>query len=130
MRRHGWVSEREYFEALRAADQHAVQIKEEADERALELARTIQTYKDEKANELRSQIERERGTYATKDELAALDQKREAAVTALAERFDLAHRPVLEFMAAQTSRTAASLDWRTALFAVLMIAVVVFVKFV
>lgn len=49
----------------------ALKIKETADLAALSLAREIQTYKDEKANELRSQIERERGTYATKEDLAA-----------------------------------------------------------
>ena len=56
--------DRRYMERddLRA---QALKIKEEGDARALELARQIQTYKDEKANELRSQIERERGTYVT-----------------------------------------------------------------
>ncbi len=50
----------------------ALKIKETADLAALELAREIQTYKDEKANELRSQIERERGTYVTRDQLKPL----------------------------------------------------------
>ena len=45
----------------------ALKIKETADRAALELAREIQTYKDEKANELRSQIEGERGTYVTQN---------------------------------------------------------------
>ncbi len=49
----------------------ALKIKEEADKAALGLAREIQSYKDEKANELRSQIESERGSYSTKDDLAA-----------------------------------------------------------
>jgi hypothetical protein len=38
----------------------ALRIKDAGDEKALNLARDIQVYKDEKANELRSQIERER----------------------------------------------------------------------
>jgi hypothetical protein len=50
----------------------ALKIKETADRAALELAREIQTYKDEKANELRSQIERERGTYVTQEQLKPL----------------------------------------------------------
>lgn len=80
---------REYFEELRIADENlnkerdrrykevaeerakALKIKEEADKVALQLAREIQTYKDEKANELRSQIESERGLYPTKSELNA-----------------------------------------------------------
>lgn len=67
---------REYFEALRSADdrryaevaaerEKALKIKETADEKALDLARIIQTYKDEKANELREQINSERGSYVT-----------------------------------------------------------------
>jgi hypothetical protein len=47
----------------------ALKIKEEADKAALGLAREIQTYKDEKANELREQINSERGLYVTKTEL-------------------------------------------------------------
>lgn len=43
----------------------ALKIKETADLAALELAREIQTYKDEKANELREQISSERGLYVT-----------------------------------------------------------------
>lgn len=45
--------------------QKALSIKERADERALDLARVIQDYKDEKANELREQINSERGMYVT-----------------------------------------------------------------
>lgn len=56
---------KEHVDALRAADQRALQIKEEGEQRALELAREIQTYKDEKANELREQISSERGSYLT-----------------------------------------------------------------
>lgn len=47
----------------------ALKIKETADLAALQLAREIQTYKDEKANELREQINSERGLYATKNDL-------------------------------------------------------------
>src|ERR1700733_13118309 len=49
----------------------ALKIKEEADKAALGLAREIQTYKDEKANELREQISSERGHYASRDDLDA-----------------------------------------------------------
>ena len=62
----------------------ALKIKETADLTALSLARDIQVYKDEKANELRSQIERERGTYATKDDLAALADKLDVSIKSLA----------------------------------------------
>lgn len=99
------ITLKEYFEALRAADQRALSIKERADEKALELARQIQTYKDEKANELREQIASERGSYATKDEVAALTERLEALVTSAVERWNEAHKPVVEFMASQIART-------------------------
>ncbi len=78
---------REHLAALREADQRfererdrrylevareqarALQIKETADLTALDLARQIQTYKDEKANELREQINSERNLYPTKSQL-------------------------------------------------------------
>lgn len=90
---HDPVSLREHLEALRVADhrfqeerdrryaevnierEKALKIKETADLAALQLAREIQTYKDEKANELRSQIERERGSYVTQPELRSLEDK-------------------------------------------------------
>jgi hypothetical protein len=53
----------------------AAKIKERGDETALLLAREIQTYKDEKANDLRSQIDRERGTYATQSDIKMLTEK-------------------------------------------------------
>ena len=63
----------------------ALKIKETADLAALELAREIQTYKDEKANELRSQIERERGTYVTQSDLKGAVEKLEAMLAPLSE---------------------------------------------
>jgi vacuolar-type H+-ATPase subunit H len=95
------VSLREYFWALRDADQRffderdrryaevalerekALKIKEEADKAALGLAREIQTYKDEKANELREQISSERGLYATKGDVQAAVEKIEATLKPL-----------------------------------------------
>lgn len=47
----------------------ALRIKETADLAALQLAREIQTYKDEKANELREQINSERNLYPTKSQM-------------------------------------------------------------
>jgi hypothetical protein len=84
------VSLREHLEALRQADldfaeerdrryaevnierEKALKIKETADLAALQLAREIQTYKDEKANELREQINSERGLYATNKDIEPL----------------------------------------------------------
>jgi hypothetical protein len=63
----------------------ALKIKEMADHAALELARQIQTYKDEKANELRSQIEKERGTYVTQEQLVAITREHAAALKPLAD---------------------------------------------
>lgn len=66
-----WTVEtlKEHIEALRAADQRALQIKEEGDAKALNLQKETQQYKDEKANQLREQINSERGLYVTKAEL-------------------------------------------------------------
>jgi hypothetical protein len=58
----GEERDRRYAEVALARAE-ALRIKEVADEKALDLAREIQKYKDEKANELREQIAAERGTY-------------------------------------------------------------------
>jgi hypothetical protein len=77
------VSLREHFEALLDANdrryaevnterEKALKIKETADLAALQLAREIQSYKDEKANQLREQINSERGLYATNKDIEPL----------------------------------------------------------
>ena len=60
--------DRRYAE-VNVEKEKALKIKETAALAALQLAREIQTYKDEKANQLREQINSERGLYATKDDL-------------------------------------------------------------
>jgi vacuolar-type H+-ATPase subunit H len=75
--------DRRYAEVAEARAE-ALKIKEEADKVALDLARQIQTYKDEKANELREQINSERGLYVTKAEF----------------------KPVQDFIAAAAGRSA------------------------
>jgi vacuolar-type H+-ATPase subunit H len=82
--------DRRYAE-VKNAEEKALKVKEQADRDALGLAREIQTYKDEKANELRSQIERERGTYISRAEF----------------------KPVGDFIATQTGRASGALDMRT-----------------
>lgn len=62
----------------------ALRIKDTADLAALGLAREIQTYKDEKANELREQISSERGLYATKSDVIAAIEKVEETIKPLA----------------------------------------------
>jgi len=66
----GWTVEtlKEHVDALREADQRALAIKDVGDAKALELAREIQNYKDEKDNRLREQINLERGLYVTRVE--------------------------------------------------------------
>ena len=76
--------DRRYTE-VKNAEEKALKIKEEADKVALDLARQIQTYKDEKANELRSQIESERGNYASRSDLSAMNEKFEAAIKPFAD---------------------------------------------
>jgi len=98
----------EYYEALRKVDEKfqterdrrytevnierekALKIKEEADKAALSLAREIQVYKDEKANELREQLAAERLDYASKSDLVTL-----------ADKFDAITKPLLEYVQSQ-----------------------------
>jgi len=97
------VSLKEHFESLREADfrfyeerdrrysevnverEKALKIKETADLAALSLAREIQDYKDEKANNLRSQIEGERGHYSTKEDTKAVEEKFYAALKPISD---------------------------------------------
>ena len=89
--------DRRYAE-VREEQEKAIKIKEQADRDALDLARQIQTYKDEKANELRAQIERERGTYITRQELQSAVEKMEATI-----------KPLVVFSQQTTGR---GLGWR------------------
>jgi len=86
---------RDHLRDLREADQRALSIKETADLAALGLAREHQVYRDEQANQLREQINSERGGYVTRAALDAATAKIEAQL-----------HPVLEFMASQQGRSA------------------------
>jgi len=90
----------------------ALKIKEEADKAALGLAREIQTYKDEKANELREQINSERGFYASKDDVTSAVEKVEATIT-----------PLAEFVSRQQGRTQGISTSAAAVYAALLIVV-------
>jgi hypothetical protein len=110
------ISLREYFEALRHSDdkvdlwiyrfyeerdrrfsevalerEKALKIKETADETARILVAENQAYRDEKANELRAQIEGERGNYLSRSEYLtahqSLTEKLDAGQKETAERF-------------------------------------------
>ena len=105
--------DRRYAE-VKAAEEKALRVKEQADDRALGLAREIQTYKDEKANELREQINSERGLYPTRTELqSALDA------------IDASLKPLVEFMQSQQGRHGGTLDTRELVFALIGVAGVI-----
>ena len=72
----------------------ALLVKQEADKTALELARSIQEYKDERANDLRSQIESERGNYATKHDLISAMDKLDGII-----------RPIAQYVASQQGKS-------------------------
>ena len=76
--------DRRYTEVALARAE-ALRIKEEANKDALELARQIQTYKDNAHNDLINQLNRERGEYARKSELASALEKIEAVIKPLAD---------------------------------------------
>jgi len=91
--------------------ERALKIKEQADRDALGLAREIQTYKDEKANELREQIGSERGLYATKNDLVGVVEKLEATI-----------KPLADYIAADRGRgVGASAVWGAIALAVSLI---------
>jgi len=79
--------DRRYLE-VEAEKDRALQIKEEANKIALQLARDIQTYKDMKANELREQINSERGSYATKRDLSMEIDKIETMLEPMSRYID------------------------------------------
>jgi hypothetical protein len=111
---------REHLEALRAADaalaaerdrrysevaaekEKALRIKESADEKALDLASQIQTYKDQQHNGLLQQIDRERARYPTKDDLSAVTDKMQSQIT-----------PLTEYVVAQQGRSGGASESRT-----------------
>ena len=109
--------DRRYTE-VRIEQEKALVIKEKADDKALVLASEIQKYKDEKANELRAQIEGERHLYVTRADLQNLSDKTEAAL-----------KPVSEFVASQlatqSSQRAGALDARSLVFGVLFLVVAI-----
>jgi soluble cytochrome b562 len=89
------VTWKQYVDTLREADRQAEAVKEQAALRALALQAETQKYKDEKANDLRSQIERERGNYVNQDQHQALIGK-----------IDDALKPLQEFMVSQIASGA------------------------
>lgn len=111
-RRFARERDRRYSEVASEREK-ALKIKETADLAALQLAREIQTYKDEKANELREQINSERGNYATKDDLA--NALREISATV---------KPLAEYMADQRGVHRGGLESRSGLYAAITLVVV------
>jgi vacuolar-type H+-ATPase subunit H len=106
--------DRRYAE-VKAAEEKALLVKQRADEQALGLAREIQTYKDEKANQLREQITGERGLYATKNDLSSAVDKLEVTM-----------KPALEYVSSAAGRgvgvkdSQANIAWAVALVASLI----------
>ena len=94
--------DRRYAE-VNAEREKALAIKEQADRDALGLAREIQAYKDEKANELREQINSERGLYITRTEF----------------------KPIVDFVSSLSGRTSGWNDVR--LLAAIVIAAAGFI---
>jgi hypothetical protein len=107
--------DRRYTE-VKNAEEKALKIKEEADKVALDLARQIQTYKDEQHNNLAEQINRERGHYATKEDLVSLAEKMEVTV-----------KPLVAFVAG--SRGGSAVWGQLAIgFGLLLSAIALFIK--
>ncbi len=97
----GEERDRRYAE-VNVEKEKALKIKETADLAALQLAREIQTYKDEKANELREQISSERGLYVTRNELASAVRELQASI-----------KPLTEYTVSDAGRNAGAVGQRT-----------------
>jgi hypothetical protein len=82
--------DRRYAE-VNTEKEKALAIKTEADKTALGLQRDVQTYKDEKANNLREQIGSERGNYASKDDVTAASREFEARLKGAAASQSIAY---------------------------------------
>jgi len=107
--RFGAERDRRYTE-VKNAEEKALKIKEEADKTALGLQRETQTYKDEKANELREQIGNERGLYVTKAEVSAIAEKNHSEIQALGSKIEAQLAPVLSFVSAQQGNVSGRVD--------------------
>jgi vacuolar-type H+-ATPase subunit H len=92
--------DRRYSE-VKLAEEKALAIKSTSDDKALLLARDIQDLKDEKANNLREQINSERGQYATKDDLANAGREVAATLT-----------PIKDFVSGAAGRAGAAAETR------------------
>lgn len=94
--------DRRYSE-VNVEKEKALKIKETADLAALGLAREIESYKEEKNNRLREQIDSERGSFVTRAEM----------------------KPVFEYVSQQQGAASGRLDQRTLVLALIGAAIVV-----
>lgn len=85
--------DRRYSE-VQSAKAEALQIKAEADRRALELAREMQDYRDQMHNGLLGQLKENASKYATHSELCAAIEKIEVTL-----------QPITTFVASQQGKT-------------------------
>jgi hypothetical protein len=109
-----------------AAQKEAQSIKDRGDAEALRLAREIQQYKDEKANELREQIGSERGDYATKDDLGKAIDKVGALNHATYEKLEATIAPLVNYVTLQQGgNTGRDKDWAKLISAILATAAIV-----
>jgi hypothetical protein len=105
--------DRRYAEVAEEREK-ALKIKEEADKAALTLQRIDQTYKDEQGNKLREQINSERNTYVTGDQLAAAVREMTGKI-----------QPLTDFVSGQNSVKASNQDGRSTIVILISIAVAV-----
>lgn len=105
-----WDERDRRYSELVTEREKALKIKETADERALTLASEIQKYKDEKANELRAQINSERGVYITRAEFEAANKPLVEFVLssrAIADKRTIDYGQILAIMAIMVSIATA-----------------------
>jgi hypothetical protein len=105
--------DRRYTE-VKNAEEKALKIKEEADKVALDLARQIQTYKDEQHNGLLKQHADFVAQAVTQQELKAM-----------ADKVDITMRPLTDFVSSQQGRVSgADRSWQFILGTVAMAGII------
>ena len=94
-----------YAQLAREREKHDA-MRRDYELRALELARQIQTYKDEKANELRSQIESERGLYTTQAQTSSSISGVYAEIRSGLDKMHETMKPLIAYYNAQQGSKA------------------------
>lgn len=115
------------YREVQAARDEAIQVKEQASQEALRLARAAQNYRDERDNKLREQLNEERSHYVARTELRGLQDHFDQALASFQQRYEAAHKPLADYVATQLGRDAGVTQSTRIIYSILTLAVAVIV---